>query len=57
MALLAQKSGIAEGAMGDAAGFLGGKAGGGMLLGAEFDVEAHLFVKVGVESAAVEEGA
>ena len=56
VALLAEKSGVAERAMGGAAGFIGRKAGCGMLLGAEFDVEAHLFVEVGVETAAVEEG-
>jgi hypothetical protein len=56
MALLAEESGIAESAQGGTAGFIGGKAGCGMLLSAEFDVEAHLFVKVGVEAAAVEEG-
>ena len=28
-----------------------------MLLSAEFEVETHLFIKVGLEAAAVEEGA
>jgi len=57
MALLADESGVAEREAGDSASFFCGEAGRGMLLGAEFEVEAYFFVKVGGEAAAVDEAA